>query len=149
MVSEWDTGGLTVKEKTAYWRSGNEENLNLVYLDGSDIRTRSLPRGESPLMLSHLDLATNTWAVIRSASTKYTSYNSLNSVRDGRRLSKVAFSHGGALAEDVLPDNTILKLSKDYVFALFPSELGYAQRIHIDSGEVKELKLFNLRQIKK
>ncbi len=134
---------------TLAWKNSSLEKYSLIYLEGSELKRRELPREDQPVLLSHLDLTTNQWAVVRGATKSPYSYNNLNSVRKGRRLSKTAFSHGGALAENSLPDNTVLKLSRDYVFALFPSELGYAQRIHIESGEIKELKLFNMRQIKR
>lgn len=128
-----------------FWETVGETQL--VYAGTGDLQVRTLPRGENQLMLSHLDIANNSWSVIQSEFASLSSENNINGIKQGRRLFKSSFSDGLALGEEELPNDTKVKLSRDYVFALFPSELGYARRINIETGEVKEISLFNLGHI--
>ena len=111
-------------------------------------------------LISHLDLQTDTWLVVNSTEQNYEyysfghnntyyRYNDINQDKGKRRVVKFRFSDGLPLLDSNLPENATLTLSQTYAFALFPSELGYAKRIELESGKETIIKQFNLDHIKR
>ncbi|MCB0366297.1 MAG: hypothetical protein H6624_16440 [Bdellovibrionaceae bacterium] len=124
------------------------KEATLIYVADNEVKSRAIFHTNSNFMLSRLSLADDSWTYV-TVDREYPAWNNtLNEVRETRSLRRYGFSSMLAQQQKSLPDKARLKLAPDYVFALFPSELGYAVRYGVDSDEKRELKLFNLRLIK-
>lgn len=139
---------IIFQEPVDSWSHGYGET-QLAYVQDSQIKTRLMKQAHPYISISRLDLNRNTWTYVDVQKELTWNYNDLNHVRESRRMNQYRFSDLAAISSESLPDTARLKMAAHYIFALFPSELGYAQRIDISNNEIVELRLFNLRHIKK
>ncbi|MCB0384924.1 MAG: hypothetical protein KDD43_05995 [Bdellovibrionales bacterium] len=126
----------------------HSKEATLIYVADNQVKSRAGFHTNSNFMLSRLNLGDDSWTYV-TVDREYPAWNNaLNEVRETRALRRYGFSSLLAQQQKALPDKARLKLAPDYVFALFPSELGYAVRFGVNTEEKRELKLFNLRHIK-
>lgn len=129
-------------------RKSYKNPAELFYVKNSQIKVRSLSSITTQFMHSHLDLQNDRWTLISSGRDSQSKYNTLDEFQIQRNVSQYQFSTMLSIGQQRLPDQAKLKLASNFIFALFPSELGYATRIDVLSGEQRELKLFNVKHIK-
>lgn len=124
-------------------------SMKMVYAQGSRIKSRALPKQDRGLIHSYLDISRDEWTYVeaRVGSRFLLGYNDLDQARDERKMKKYRLSDMAGLENKALPDRAQLHLSSSYVFALFPSELGYAVRYSTQSDDVKIVKFFNRKYL--
>lgn len=133
------------------------DNHTIYYVDSLQIKTKSLNQRDPNLLYeqSTLDLARDKLTLIvsdrsYSLGSSYTSSGSYYYKKESIKQSRTyRFSDLLALGQLDLPVEAQVKQSSNYIFALYPSELGYAKRLDPISEEVKEMKFFNLDFIEK
>lgn len=120
----------------------------IYYAESSQIKARSLNNQYDFLMVSYLNIAQNTWKFIDS-SYKYDAfyYNDADYVRENRTLKSYRLSDMLAQKKTAIENKSQALISNSFIFHLFPSEMGYATRVNIMTGEKKEAKYFNLGHI--
>lgn len=128
-------------------------NLVLAYSDGVNINIRELTQITSggKVVQSTLDFVNNTFSIIQTKELGYLINNEIlfiNSSVFGRQARTFRFSDMLNLNKKDLPDKAQLKQADNFVFALFPSELGYAKKINLTSDNEDSVKLFNVPFIK-
>lgn len=158
VISELDSGGqdYTIEKyskiydphilyRSGYWAS----DLTLAYVKDSKIETMMMPRREHPILHSVMNLSKDAWTMVAVESINISTHNNINEWRWRRMLTKYKLSTMLAEQKKTLPDEAQLQLASSYIFALYPSELGYAARLSVDNDEMRELKLFNLKYIQR
>lgn len=123
--------------------------MKMVYAEASHVKSRALPKQERSLIHSFLDISRDEWTYVEAsvASNYLIGYNDLDQARVQRKMKKYRLSDMAGLENKDLPDRAQLHLSSSYIFALFPSELGYAARYSTESDDVKIVKLFNRKYL--
>lgn len=126
-----------------------ERSMQLIYSDGNQLLTRSFELLDlaAPVLRSDLDLQRDYWTyVYSSVQPRITLFNDINQEEAGRQLVRYRVSDQLALQKKTIDDRTQVHLGPDFMFALYPSVLGFAKRISIeDSSEIKVEK-FNLKK---
>ena len=128
----------------AVLRSLTDDQLMMVYVLQGQIKTRTLVKQVDQVMSSFLNLNSDSWSYVDTKSTYAATWNDLNSVKVSRTFKKYRLSDMLGLQRKTAPDNAQLELSENFLFALFPSELGYAVRYNTESDQTAVLKLFNM-----
>lgn len=119
----------------------------LVYTDGVSIKAITLYNQTAAILSSELDLAGQTWTSVELSSyTGFSLFNDANQVREQRLLKRFRLPDMLALQSKTLPNEAQIKLGSDYFFALYPSELGYAEKTSILEDSTLVLKQFNLKK---
>jgi hypothetical protein len=131
----------------------------IAYVDGNEIKTKSMYHHFDPILASHLDLSNDTWTYIQSKfkmdfktsieNGSLVFYQDENYTKKNRRLVRYRFSDMMNVKNQSLPDRAKLQMAETFVFGLFPSELGLATRIDINSGSKENVKGFNVKYLKK
>lgn len=123
--------------------------VRIAYVKNSQIQVQTVfKKEEFRTLSSYLNLQDDSWSYVEAKPKSYSVYNDYNATREYRRLRKYRISDMLALQNKELPNTAQLEISANYVFALFPSELGWAIRYTIDSDQQKDLKLFNAQDLK-
>ncbi len=121
-------------------------SIRVIYADGNSISTLVVQKQFGAILTSDLDIAKKTWTYVELPKyLGFSVFNDVNQVRESRQLIKYNLS-GLPLSTSKIADNAQIKLGDDYFFALFPSELGYAEKVRIDGSGKSVLKLFNLKK---
>lgn len=127
-------------------RSG--ASLNVLYADGDTIRNRNLVQRNDRLLASYLNLQENVWTSTWTNSTYWSPsfgvYNNPNSTKEERELVQFRLSDMFAQRRVSVRTDAQVSISRTFVFSLFSTPLGYATRTHIQTGQVSEMRLFNL-----
>ena len=126
----------------------NGKERRLYYVEANLVKTRSMFQNLTALLASRLQLSADTWTYVTSGLSGLGLYNNPDEVRQSRTLVSNRFSDMLAMQSRELPDRAKLKLAEKFVFALFPSELGYATRTDISSGDISTVQAFNLDYIR-
>lgn len=127
---------------------------SLIYVKGNELKQRDLVinRSKGDFLQSTLNLTEDTWSMIRSPISGYQFVSGengyINSYTYNREAQTYRFSDMLNLRNKPLPDRAQLKQASGFVFALYPSELGFAEKISLDGSEASSLKLFNVPFIK-
>lgn len=134
----------------------NQRLLNreyfVAYVDGGEIKLKELVnhRGNKDFSQSRLDISANEFSYIGKTST-YLSGEEESFHWVDQKTNRVAFGYRFSdmlvTSRKQLPDGAELTRAKNYVFALFPSELGYAEKISTKSEQVETLSNFNVLYI--
>lgn len=125
----------------------DSSTARLVYTDGISIKAVTLYKQTATILGSDLDLSAKTWTSVELNSDRgFFLFNDINRVREKRYIKRYQVPGMLALQSLVLPDEAQIKLGADYFFALYPSELGYAEKTQIQEGTTQILKQFNLIQ---
>lgn len=123
----------------------------ISYVEGNEIKSKELMshRDSEGFYQSRLDLSKNLWSYIEAggASREEDFVMSHSMETTNRRLLSFRFSDMLALTNMDLPDHAKVKRTQEDVFALYPSELGYAERINIESEDQSEIRNFNVPYI--
>jgi hypothetical protein len=128
------------------------EAVTLVSANGGSIETKTLSNQPRRILYSQLDVPANIWSFVDvnvSWNVNYDFwtgriYNQLDEVRTSRTVKRYRHTDLAALASKGAPDAAQLVLSKEYLFALQPSELGFAQLFTITTSEQpRTMKGFN------
>ncbi|MCB0421097.1 MAG: hypothetical protein KDD61_08875 [Bdellovibrionales bacterium] len=137
------------------WTTGS--NVKIIYPQGGSLKIRTISRSRPFYMVSQLDLINDTWSTVDLVMNKepgwgldsegYWTYNSLNDLRESRRYVRFRFSDQLTQSQKDLPNNARIKMSKDVIFSLYPSELGFAEKWKASSDQKSVFKLFNLRHL--
>lgn len=123
----------------------------LIYPENGALKTRTLYRQGDNVLASFVDLQNDKWYVVDySSASTYPRFifNDPNAVSESREFKQYRLSDMLSLDSKTLPSKTKIHLADNFVFALFPSELGYAVRYEVQSELKSELKYFNVKHIK-
>lgn len=131
-------------------QSGNE--IKVAYVNSSQIAVKSffLHMGQfemNYLMSSILDLTKNTWSFVDTKEPVNYFFNDLDAAKKNRRFVRYDFDQVVATKQMDVANDTQVEVADDFIFALFPRELGYAVKYDIDSESQSELARFNLKYI--
>lgn len=130
----------------------NGSKIEIVYAQGSQVLSRTyIPHVKTDamyyLLSSNLDLVKDTWSFVDSTEPVSYLFNDLDGTQKSRRFVRNRFSDFLATHNKEISNDTQVELANGFIFALYPSELGYAVRYDVDSDAKSELKLFNLKYI--
>lgn len=118
----------------------------MLYAKDSQIEKKELPKQKSNIIDSYLKLTENIWNYIDSGSVHY-NYSadgkSSTAINTARKIKVVRISDMLTKTSLDIPDACETTLSKDYLFSLYPSDMGYATSTHLESKTLKEAKYFN------
>lgn len=126
--------------------------IKIIYAENSQIKERIyIPRTKVLdvyyLLNSTLDLMKDSWSFVDSKEPVQFLFNDIDATKTARRFARHRFSDFLATHSQVVANNTQVEIAHDFIFSLYPSELGYAVRYDIESEKKSELKLFNLKYI--
>ncbi|MGH1468093.1 MAG: hypothetical protein ACRBBP_04315 [Bdellovibrionales bacterium] len=123
----------------------------VAYVEENEIKLKEVVnhQGADGFHQSRLDLSSGQWSYISSAYIDVEDYGEDGAVdyvlpSSRRDVLSYRFSDMLIVSKVELPDDAKLKRAKDYIFALYPSELGYAERLHIKTEDVEEMRNFNI-----
>lgn len=130
----------------------NESAVKVVYAEGTLIKEKVFYLHTKKfemnyLMNSNLDLSRDTWSFVDTKSKVQYFYNDLDVSKKSRRFVRYRFSDTLAANNLDVADDTQVEIGSNFIFALYPSELGRATRYDIDTEAKSEVKLFNLKYI--
>lgn len=129
--------------------SDSTTSMKLIYSDGNTLQGRSFTlRGYvNSVLNSDLDLQNDNWTyVYLKNSTGYSWFNDLNQKTDDRQLVRYRLSDQLALQNKPVVNQAQLKLTHNFMFALYPSVLGYAKKISIMDDSETSISKFNLKK---
>ncbi|WP_413288647.1 hypothetical protein [Bdellovibrio sp. HCB337] len=131
-------------------QSGNK--IRVIYAENSQIKERVyIPQTQAHevyyILSSNLDLAKDSWSFVDSTEPIQYFFNDVNATQKERRFARYRFSDFLSEENEKVANNTQVELGQGFIFSLYPSELGYAVRMDVDSKKKSELKLFNLKYI--
>lgn len=124
-------------------------SMKLIYSDGNNLLTRSFDLKDSvhSILSSDLDLRNDNWTyVFLKNHTGFSWFNDINQETDGRQLVRFRLSDKLALQNKAIDDKAQIRLSPNFVFALYPSVLGYAKKVSILGEEQSAISKFNLKR---
>lgn len=133
------------------------EVVTLVSANGGSIDTKILTNQPRRIIYSQLDVPNNIWTFVDvnvywNVNYDFWTgriYNQIDEVRTSRTVKRYRHSDFAVLASKGAPDAAQLVLSKEYLFALQPSELGFAQLFAITTSEgPRTMKGFNKDKIR-
>lgn len=151
-VSERDVSGETAVKLSksgdphVITQAGSSE-ITLVYAEGAVLKARKMFKQTPYLMNSHLDVNGDTWTSVETTYQPTIIWNDTDQYRESRALKKYRVSDLRALQYKPVVGKAQIRLAESYIFALFPSELGYAVRYNIMDDSARELRAFNLNYL--
>jgi hypothetical protein len=130
----------------------NGNAVKVVYAENSQIKEKALYLHTKKfemnyLMSSNLDLANDTWSFVDTKEPVSYFFNDLDVAKKNRRFVRYRFSDTLATQNMTVANDTQVEIARGFIFALYPSELGYAVRYEVETESTSELKLFNLKYI--
>ena len=124
--------------------SAASPGLVLVYTNGTAILQKTLAIRTEKVYNSRYSQGEDTWAFIDSKNDWSWSYNAAEGELKDRHLRRFQVSNGmRAITNMALPDTAQLDISQRYVFALFPADMGFGQRLGINDGSSVVVRGFN------
>ncbi len=126
----------------------------VIYPDGDNVERRRMQHNLRGFLSSNLNIAADTWTFVNSDKESSTSeflgtvYNNYNATKEDRVLNHYKFSEWTPIKNIKIENNTKIELAQTYIFSLFPSELGVAKRLDINTEKVQRIEYFNLDHIK-
>lgn len=129
-------------------RSGGK--VKIIYAENSQIKEKVyVPRVDTNevyyILSSNLDLVKDSWSFVDSKDPVTYIFNDPDTTKKSRRFARYRFSDFLSTNNSVVVNDTQVELGQDFIFSLYPSELGYAVRTDIDTERKSELKLFNMK----
>lgn len=127
-------------------RDGNK--LIIVYADNSTLKSKTLYLTTGvwdvhSILSSNLDLAKNTWSMVDTQKIVSSIFNDLDESRVERSFKRYRFNDLLAYDNKVVPGDTQIEVGQNFIFALWPSQLGLAVRYDIDSNQTLRAEAFN------
>ncbi len=127
--------------------SGWQGEITVYYPQNSKIVKRALQKQDFYLLSSQLNLTSDRWSFVESDQKTDWFDNSVNTVKNTRRVKMFRLSDMAALKRmDVAAEAQVL-LSSSSLFALFPSDFGYAAKFDLLTGVAKEARMFNVKDM--
>jgi hypothetical protein len=152
-VTNYSKSGFTVRAfsksvDSHIVASNGYNNFRLIYSDGATIKTRDLFQQLDQIMSSDLDLTRNAWTLSMGQESRgYDIYTGdYNVTRTNRTLKRFRPTDMLASETKKIPDRARIFVAQDFMFALFPSELGYVSRQDFVTGQKIENKGFNVKE---
>lgn len=118
--------------------------LRLIYPVGDNFAVRSLYRQAERVLVSELNPDLNQWVFVAGGSQKVlTLFGEMDS--EGQKLlRRYRLSDMMAVDQRSLSSKAQVRLGPDFVFSLYPSELGLAEKSDLDGSSVRQIKAFNI-----
>lgn len=141
---------LFKNERTFFTNSSSDREMQVVYVENNVIKTKSIFTKIVSVTSSYLDLEKQSFSLTSNKNKEYNTseFYGLNEVRTQRVFHKLQFNDFLVKNEIKITDGTEVVVGEDFIFNLFPSKLGYAERIDLKDQSKKVLELFNLSEIK-
>jgi hypothetical protein len=134
--------------------NNGSNQLNLIYVQSNAIQLKNIV-GYLPekLLYSGLDSTQSQWTYVEA--TAYSGdyyyeyyYNNVDYDKRNRKLKKVRLSDMLVVQSLNLADQTQVRLLRDSVFSLYPSQMGFAHLFELGTANEKEIKYFNMNFLK-
>jgi hypothetical protein len=123
-----------------------EAETRIFYVDQSQIHMKSRFNLDYERMLtSYLNLSSDTWKFVDGKVINH--FFEPTDSNESRRMTHYRFSDLLAQGGQKIPDNAQVELTEDYIFALYPSELGYAIVYDSNSRPIHKFEAFNVKYI--
>ena len=129
--------------------SDGSTSMKLIYTDGNTLQGRSIALRDFvySVLNSDLDLRNDTWTyVYLKNTTGFSWFNDVNQKTEDRQLVRYRISDQLALQNKTIDNKAQIRLSQNFIFALYPSVLGYAKKISILGEEEASVSKFNLKR---
>lgn len=124
-------------------------NMKLIYTDGNTLQSRSIALRDFvySVLNSDLDLRNDSWTyVYLKNTTGFSWFNDVNQKTEDRQLVRYRISDQLALQSKPIDNKAQIRLSPNFIFALYPSVLGYAKKVSILGEEETSISKFNLKK---
>lgn len=122
---------------------------HMYYVEGGALKTRSLTKNFSFILNSHLDLKRGQWNVTKAEVIKEMDlFNSYNGDYKKRTFTRMRVNDLLSVIDSPIEDEAIVEMSGNYLFSLFPSDLGYATKTDVESNKTSVIKNFNIKYLK-
>ncbi len=161
ILSSFDLTGFHVDKVSKiidphlFLRGSDGETFKLVYVEGSQVKAKTFyPRDNvffsaNHILTSTLDLAKNTWSFVDTNYSQPGLFDDINEIRENRTYKSYRMSDKLAISKLPVASQVQVQLAEKFIFALHPSEIGYATRTDVNSGEEIPARYFNIPYISK
>jgi len=129
--------------------NGNVER-RMFYVDGGVLKTKVQTKNFNYILNSHLDIQKGQWNVTKANVVKeYDLYNAYNNdFFQGRSFTRIRLNDLLSVIDTPIDDKATVEIAGDFIFSLFPSEMGKATTTDIESSKVKTINNFNIKYMK-
>lgn len=129
--------------------NGNVER-RMYYVENGALKTKVQTKNFNYILNSHLDLKKGQWNVTKTNIVKeYDLYNTHNSdFFEGRSFARIRLNDLLSVVDIKIDNHTTVEMAGNYIFSLFPSEMGKATTLNIESNKTRTIKNFNIRYMK-
>lgn len=129
--------------------SDSSTSMKLIYTDGNTLQGRSFVLRDFvySVLNSDLDWRNDSWTYVYLKNTKgFSWFNDVNQKTEDRQLVRFRISDQLALQSKSIDNKAQIRLSSNFIFALYPSVLGYAKKVSILGDEEASVSKFNLKR---
>ncbi len=129
--------------------NGNVER-RMYYVENGTLKTKIQTKNFNYILNSHLDLSKGQWNVTKANVVKeYDLYNAYNNdFFQGRSFTRIRLNDLLSIIDTAIDDKATVEMAGDYLFSLFPSDMGKATTLDIESNKTKTIKNFNIKYMK-
>ncbi len=129
--------------------NGNVER-RMFYVDGGVLKTKVQTKNFNYILNSHLDIKKGQWNVTKANVVKeYDLYNAYNNdFFQGRSFTRIRLSDLLSVIDTPIDDKATVEIAGDFIFSLFPSDMGKATTTDIESSKTKSITNFNIKYMK-
>lgn len=129
--------------------NGNVER-RMYYVDGGALKTRIQTKNFNYILNSHLDIKKSQWNVTKANVVKeYDLYNSYNNdYFQGRSFTRLRLNDLLSVIDTPIDDKATVEIAGDFIFSLFPSDMGKATTVDIETSRTKSITNFNVKYMK-
>ncbi len=129
--------------------NGNVER-RMYYVENGTLKTKIQTKNFNYILNSHLDLRKGQWNVTKANVVKeYDLYNAYNNdFFQGRSFTRIRLNDLLSIIDTPIDDKATVEMAGDYLFSLFPSDMGKATTLDIESNKTKTIKNFNIKYMK-
>ena len=129
--------------------NGNVER-RMFYVDGGVLKTKVQTKNFNYILNSHLDIKKGQWNVTKANVVKeYDLYNAYNNdFFQGRSFTRIRLNDLLSFIDTPIDDKATVEIASDFIFSLFPSEMGKATTTEIESSQTKTISNFNIKYMK-
>jgi hypothetical protein len=132
----------------------SSNQTSLIFVENNAISIKNIV-GYYPdkLVYSGLDSSQTYWTLVENTanSDDYFSgyhYNNVDYDKRNRKLKKIRFSDMLVMQNLSLANHTQIRVLKDAIFSLYPSQMGFASIFDLNTSQQKESKYFNMNFLK-
>tara|TARA_B110001454_G_C12723340_1_gene436849 strand:+ start:63650 stop:64960 length:1311 start_codon:yes stop_codon:yes gene_type:complete len=129
--------------------NGNVER-RMFYVDGGGLKTKVQTKNFNYILNSHLDIKKDQWNVTKANVVKeYDLYNAYNNdFFQGRSFTRIRLNDLLSVIDTPIDDKATVEIAGDFIFSLFPSDMGKATTTDIESSRTKTITNFNIKYMK-